>query len=248
MRTEIRSAIALNGPLDRVFGTTRWIDGDVLRFETHGGLEVGDRYDVRLELAGAYDSVQARVQVVDTVRFQEEGPLTCTAVIERMTDADRASMAVWVEERSVSQSLGSGTTAGRARVSRALRASLQRSREAAHSTWDFEEGGRQEVKIEACSQADLHLSPGGTVLTARWVTASALARDWETGLGEGVLEGIATGPPPSQGTRLTVQLQLPQGKVLVGRGIALAPRGLRCRVQLTLTEAMSYRLQAACAA
>ena len=32
MRTEIRSAIALRSPLARVFGTTRWIDGDVLRF------------------------------------------------------------------------------------------------------------------------------------------------------------------------------------------------------------------------
>ncbi len=246
MRTEIRSAISLRGPDHKVFGTTCWIDGDVIRFETHGAASIGDRGHIRLELAGSCDSVQATVRLVDVHPGPPGDPLHCTAVIEGIDDADRVSLDQWVEEVSISRSLDSQTSAGRARVTRALLASLQRPRSPAHPTWEFE--ADPGLRVPGGTRAELHLSADQRQLSVRWRHARDLLRDWETLLCEGRVEGISDGPPPPEGTVLSLVFRLPCGLGLTARGVAEAPVGLRTRVRFQLTAALRHHLGQAASA
>ncbi len=228
MRTEIQSAIALRCGESRVYGTTRWIEEDRVHFETHGMVQPGDRVELRLELAGAYDSVRAEGRVIDAERRSKGGPLCCTVVLGRLDRADAASLEVWVEERSVSQSLGSGTSAGRERVSAALLSSLRRP--------------------DPTRRAGLEVSLDGEMVTVRWLRPTDLLRDWETSLVHGRLEGRLEGPRPPEGTWMTVRLVLPDGQVLAVRGRVEEARGPTFAVAFDLNQATAHKVRRAAGA
>ncbi len=99
-RLDFNASIALKHQGLMSFGTASWIQDDTLGFTADAELEVGERAEMRLELAGLPDTVMADIVVVKARQDPRSEAFRYAARIAEMTTGDRELLEHWVEERS----------------------------------------------------------------------------------------------------------------------------------------------------
>ncbi|GEM_PF-5529184 len=224
-RIHVQSAFLLTDEVGSVsFGSTDWLEYDLLKLHAKGDVRPGSAAQVRLDL-GDHGTVKLRVRVIEAWKAAPDGLTEITARVLWMDEADKAawedflgdhstwstpnSEGGWLDSVSQSGDVWSraqiGRTRGRASIRDALRSSLGKP----PADQDLPEID-PEIELEELQQ-DPTILLGADDATVRWASYEALKRDWERFLRRGVFPfpGIL---PPSDG-KIILRFEFPDGQV-----------------------------------
>ena len=221
-RLHVHSAFLLTDEVGSVsFGSTDWLEYDLLKLKAKGDIRPGSPAQVRLDL-GDFGTVKLRVRVMEAWKATPDALTEITARVLWMDEDDRVAWEDFLNEHSTwhapeseagwidsASQVGSdvwsrgriGKRRGRAAIRDALRSSLGKPPAPEPAPVEDLPGFTQDPSILL----------GDEDATVRWTSIDALRRDWERFLRRGVFPfpGIR---PPSDG-RIVLRLAFPDGQV-----------------------------------
>lgn len=220
-RIHVHSAFLLTDEVGSVsFGSTDWLEYDLLKLKAKGDIRPGSPAQVRLDL-GDFGTVKLRVRVLEAWKAAPDALTEITARVLWMDEDDRAAWEDFLGEHSTWQApasqagwIDSTSTAGSDVWSRG-RIGQRRGRAAIRDALRSSLGKPPVPDVPLDEPVSFTQDPSITLgdedATVRWTTVEALQRDWERFLRRGVFPfpGIR---PPSDG-RIVLRLAFPDGQV-----------------------------------
>ncbi len=229
-------------------GTTSWLAHDLLAFNLRGKTLNRGQAELRLDLYGTGDVVEASVRIMTIELGGMSRRNNYTARIVSISENDRARLDAWFEDRSRSVTHSTSRSAtrkgGRQGIRDALRSGLDKSRVDSPD----ELPPQEPPATTPDPTGDLVLAPtvklagDGSSMSVTWSNAKSVTASWEESLCHGKLRVYLEGRHPPRGYTLIVQLCLPDGSVHAAMGRVDHSDGPTLYLNMTLKTSVEQAL------